>query len=286
MIEMVFDVHVDLTGRVRKWGDVPQFCERIMKTLNFGLAQIIAIAMAFATTCLPAATLEEFKSNFYNGKITPERVDKFIQDHPSGTIQKLVIASEGGDFIAGIKLADWVRKNGLDVEVYLLCQSACANFIFPAGKKKIIGSGALVLWHGSIEQKKVRELHLKYQTILGNNYLSPSTLGTEERKFLDDNKVIVEALIKHRELQARFFDDIQVNEYITRLGQEPVHVGVDAWTTTVRVMEKFGIHNIEAPTNYGMPEYLRRLPTSSIHCGGKCVTFDLDEQGKAQRIGQ
>lgn len=257
-----------------------------IQKMNRMLFAAVVITATFITSHLHAATPDEFKKNFYNGKITPEGVETFIDGHPSGTIRKLVIASDGGDLSAGIRFGDWVRKNQLDVEVYVLCQSACANFVFPAGKRKIIGSGALVLWHGSIEQKNLRELHLKYQTILGNYYLAPQSIGADDRKFLDDNKVTVESITKTREAQARFYDYIQANEYITRLGQEPVNIGVDSWTTTVKVMEKFGIHNIEAPANYGTPEYLRSIPTSSIHCRGKCGAFDVDEFMQVRRVGQ
>ncbi|MCY7388496.1 MAG: hypothetical protein LH481_10600 [Burkholderiales bacterium] len=246
---------------------------------------VLLLVMAYvATTDATAATVDEFKKNFFNGRITPEAVEKFIAEHPSGTIQKLVIGSTGGDAFAGLRLGNWVRQNGLDVEVYVICQSACANYVFPAGKKKIIGERALVLWHGSIEQKYARELQSKHHTLLVKHYQTAAAVSTDERKYLDDNQVAVESALRLREQQGRFFDAIQVNEYITRLGQEPVDFGIDSWTTTVIVMEKFGIRNVEAPANYGSRDYLRRISLSSFHCGGKCVTFELDESGQARRI--
>jgi hypothetical protein len=225
----------------------------------------ILLATLYTTTnSSEAATLDEFKTSYYNGRITPEAVEKFIAAHSDGAIKKLVISSEGGDLHAGLKLGGWVKRLGLDIEVNLLCQSACANYVSTAGKKKIIGPGALVLWHGSAEQKKLRDLHLKYQTILGEAFQNSSAISTEDRKFVDDNRITVESLMGVRETQARFFDSVEVNEYITRLGQEPVSFGIDSWTATTAVMEKFGIRNVEAPANYGSLDYLRRIPTSGI----------------------
>ncbi len=259
-----------------------------MPSLSAALAATILFFSAFvnnakAETATVNLNLPK-KVSFYN-KITPEAVEKFIAEHSNEAIQTLVIASQGGDGPAGITLGNWVRKNRMDIEVDVICNSACSNFVFPAGNKKTIRPGALVLWHGSIEQKDMRDLHLRYQKLLQTNYLSPGSISPEERAFLDKNKKLYEFILNFRDQQARFYDELQVDEYITRLGQEPVNFGVDAWTTTVKVMEKFGITNVDAPANYGTPAYIKEIRQVGFFCkGGKCLSFDLDEMGQARRL--
>lgn len=247
------------------------------KILVFATLWLIAVAT-------DAATIEEFKLFHFNGRITPESVKNFIAIHSTSGIKKIIITSQGGDMHAGLELGTWVRRLGLDVEVFALCQSACANYVFTAGKKKIIDKEALVLWHGSIEQKKIRELQLKYQDTLSKSFYSQGALSEEDQKFLAEKRIIVESVVRTREQQARFFDLVEVNEHITRLGQEPLHAGVDSWTATVDVMAKFGIVNVEAPPNYGTADYLNQLPLSGLFCGGKCVSYELDSWRQTQRI--
>jgi hypothetical protein len=247
-----------------------------------GSVLLVTITQMFATA-IAAAEFDDLKNTF-SGRITPEAVEKFIAEHPPGTIKKLTIASDGGDGYAGIKFGHWVRKNGLDVHVYMICMSACANFVFPAGNKKTIGPKSLVLWHGSAEQKNLRELQTKYERLLLKAHRSLSTLDADDRLFLEENEKFFESALVMRDLQARFFDEIQINEYITRLGQEPINLGIDSWTTTVKVMEKFGINNVEAPANYGSPAYLRSIPLAGWFFKGKFLTFDLDVLGHVRRV--
>lgn len=220
---------------------------------------------------------------FFNGSITPEKVDQFIAQHPPGSIKRLKIFSTGGDAGASLKLGQWVKQNNLDVEVSALCMSGCANYVFPAGRRKFIVGGGLVLWHGSVEQKDLRELVTKYVQLLLKKVDGSVPLSHDEESFLEERRDNFDAIIKYRETQARFFDSIQVNEFITRLGQEPVDYGIDLWTTTVRVMEKFGITNIDAPDNYGKPSILSGDPLLLLINQGKYLTFDMGEDGEAHR---
>lgn len=64
----------------------------------------------------------------------------------------LVITSGGGKSGAGMDMGFWVYENKLDVEIPYFCASSCANFIFTAGKKKILGRNALLMWHGGSHQ--------------------------------------------------------------------------------------------------------------------------------------
>ena len=50
----------------------------------------------------------------------------------------------------------WIYDNGVDVMVDEVCISACANYIFTAGKNKIIEDFAIVGWRDS-PQRQVYE---------------------------------------------------------------------------------------------------------------------------------
>ena len=51
-----------------------------------------------------------------------------------------------------MKIGLWIFDHELDVIVDELCFSSCANYIFTAGKNKIIEKDAIVGWHGSEQQ--------------------------------------------------------------------------------------------------------------------------------------
>jgi hypothetical protein len=218
----------------------------------------------------------------FTGTITPEAVAKFIEDHPKGTVSTLVITSAGGDGNASLTLGRWVKENRLDVRVREYCASGCAC-AFMAGKKKIIEPGSIVIWHGSLEQKKFRDLHARYQRLL-LKARKGEALEPGDEAFLEENERRFLSLLESREAVARFFDEVQVNEYITRIGREPVDFGVDGWTATVPVMNKFGILNIDAADDYGQPDYIARVRNSLPLCKGSCVTFVLDSSGMVQRL--
>ena len=254
----------------------------VMKMLRNWL--IVTPIIYVAGMNLVCATETEDSKNYFNGLITPESVEKFISDHPSGSIKKLIINSAGGDMRAGLRFGNWVRENNLDVQVRLQCASACSNFVFLAANKKIIEPRSLVTWHGNIEQKNLRELQSKYAKLLLKEHQTPGSLLSEELMFLESNKKKFDSIAELRELQGRFHDDVQVNEYIARLGQEPINYGIDSWTATVKVMEKFGIYNVEAPTGYGTLEYMRNSLGGRIANKGKYLTFYLDANGYVRRV--
>lgn len=72
-----------------------------------------------------------------------------------GQLTRLVISSGGGDTVAGRQLGRWVRKTGLVVEVDTVCFSSCADYVFPAGRARVIRAGAFVGWHGNERQFSV-----------------------------------------------------------------------------------------------------------------------------------
>lgn len=69
-----------------------------------------------------------------------------------GQLTRLVISSGGGDTVEGRYVGRWVRDMGLVVEVDVICFSSCADYIFPAGRERVIRADAFVGWHGNERQ--------------------------------------------------------------------------------------------------------------------------------------
>lgn len=72
-----------------------------------------------------------------------------------GQLTRLVISSGGGDTVAGRHVGRWVRDMALVVEVDVICFSSCADYVFPAGRARVIRADAFVGWHGNERQFEV-----------------------------------------------------------------------------------------------------------------------------------
>jgi hypothetical protein len=51
--------------------------------------------------------------------------------------------------VPGRRIGQWVHDMGLVVEVDKVCFSSCANYIFPAGRGRVIRADSFVGWHGN-----------------------------------------------------------------------------------------------------------------------------------------
>lgn len=67
---------------------------------------------------------------------------------PGKPLTKIIIFYSGGGLTPqALRMGLWIESMGLDVEVQSVCASSCANYLFLAGKKKIITAG-IVGFHG------------------------------------------------------------------------------------------------------------------------------------------
>ncbi|PTM61060.1 hypothetical protein [Phreatobacter oligotrophus] len=69
---------------------------------------------------------------------------------PTPGLTTLVIASDGGEVAAAVRLARAIRARGLILVVDDRCASSCANFLFPAARTKAVAERALLIFHGGI----------------------------------------------------------------------------------------------------------------------------------------
>lgn len=188
----------------------------------------------------------------FSGSLTRDSVASVLDEFNRSSTQKLLVSSSGGDVSASLALGRVVNSLALDVEVQGLCMSSCANYIFPAGRRKRIADGAIVVWHGSAMQKDFRTLVAKWDDIQS---LPEGKRTTEQEIWLASFAAPAKALVTQQKEQAAFFSAIGVDEQITRLGQEPIALS-QAWTTTPDTMAHFGIGNVEFPVGYGTPQYM------------------------------
>jgi hypothetical protein len=217
----------------------------------------------------------------FDGLVTPEKVSKFIDDNKYSTAKTLVLASLGGDVESAIKLGNWIFDKKLDVKV-VLCFSACANYLFPSGRKKYLTDHSILLWHGGMHEKGFREDYLVHlNRVKKIARFGIHTMSLKKRDdFLREKKSW--AVYKRiRDLEDKFVTRVGVNEYLFRLGQEPVMFEPDCWGATVPVLEKLGIKNISVDGDlFGTLAGINVSPIANALCKGPPTSFSLDAAGR------
>ncbi|HLT91480.1 MAG TPA: hypothetical protein VKZ85_11090 [Woeseiaceae bacterium] len=158
------------------------------------------------------------------------------------TPRALVITSTGGDVEAGMELGTWVFEHRLDVHVPEYCISSCANYVFTAGRNKVLGPSALVIWHGGTTQEGLASAS-------PCDYLDTPDVPCDEQKL---RQVLEDTLTRVQELEADFFARVGVTQLITVLGQWPQYdcrPGADrhgyiGWYYSIADLEKLGVNNV------------------------------------------
>jgi hypothetical protein len=188
------------------------------------------------------------------GPLSAEEVERFIAAAAGRQVKHLMITSQGGPILAGVRLGEWVRDNGVSVVVDRLCMSSCANYVFPAGKEKIIRPKSLVVWHGSATQRNFREKRQRLQATI-ETLRNGGTLSPDDQSFHEQNVQFLKLWDEQTNAQEALLNSLRVDEYITRLGQEPVSFRA-AWTVSVATMKLFGITDVLAEDAYGTSGYV------------------------------
>ncbi|MDO6497920.1 hypothetical protein [Photobacterium sanguinicancri] len=152
-----------------------------------------------------------------------EQVKKLIDSQTTS----LQIRSRGGEINAGMELAELIYKHKLNVEVKDYCFSSCANYVFPAGKTKVLSANSLLGWHGGAlqEDDDFEEL------------LSP-----------EEQKAFESYIVAAREREKRLFRDIGVKQSITILGQSDKYDRYQdciGWNYSLAALDKLGVKNIK-----------------------------------------
>lgn len=150
-------------------------------------------------------------------------VETLLAGNPD--VRWLQVESPGGDVELGMVLGELVHAHRLNVRVVGDgFHSSCATYVFAAGDIKLIGTDALVSWHGSAIQHEWDEprpgTHSDFNAVIG----------------------------RMRARQYAFFELVGIDERITIVSQD---LDCDCtWTLSVSDMQRFGIESVEAPPDY------------------------------------
>jgi hypothetical protein len=142
----------------------------------------------------------------------------------SGTATTLLIRSGGGEVGVGIDFGEWIHARALDVVVDDFCVSSCANYVFTAGRRKVILPGSLVAWHG-------------------NAHLAEGWDDIAKMPASDQPR----ARAHMRNLRTRektFFQRIAVSECIARIGSTRLDLH-GFYTMSPQDMRRFGVRNVQ-----------------------------------------
>lgn len=184
----------------------------------------------------------------YQGELSTEANQRAF-DLLTPSVTRLKIHSPGGNILAGMALGEWVHRHGMDVEALELCFSSCANYVFPAGKRKILGPHTLLGWHGGATQKASVDYVGRLQKF------QPQEIA----QLLDD-------LVRQVVQETVYFNRIGVAQVSTVYGQRPEFDAstqdCTGWTYSLQAMRRLGMVNLEVGEGgWNPPGTL----------GGKCI---------------
>jgi len=219
-------------------------------------------SILLATASLPSSAettvYMEGGEILYHGGLT-EEANEMVFDlyrRQSTKPTTLTVTSTGGPVHVGLELGEWVYSHRLDVKVYDLCFSSCANYVFPAGRKKLLGKDAVVGFHGGPTSEF-------YDTSSIKTALQDVPEGQRERVY-EEIKVSLNSYIEvNTERESAFYKMLGVSPKLNILGQseqyEELREGYDGWVYTPEDMMKLGLSNIEI-INDPRPEKLVQKP--------------------------
>lgn len=157
------------------------------------------------------------------GRIDDEATTRAIALMQDPWITRLVITSGGGLVNAALDLAEVVHAQRLDVEVPLSCMSSCANYVLPAGRRKLLGRRGAVAWHGNMA-------HVLYLQRTGQASWPERELAQARR-------------LAQRE--AEFYARLGVDGFVSWFAKLPPYAIDEFYSLSTQDMARFGIRDVE-----------------------------------------
>jgi hypothetical protein len=186
----------------------------------------------------PSTTVERIGDGIvFRGRIEAVSAAKFLELLREPGITRVVITSRGGRVDAALDMAEAIAEQGLDVEVPRACLSSCANYVFPAGRRKRLGHARAVGWHGNM----THVLHLA-QT---------GQASWTEPQMQDARRLA-------RREQA-FFRRVGVDGFVCWFGKIPPHNVDEFYALVPQDMARFGIADVtvgDGAAAAGAPELI------------------------------
>lgn len=167
-----------------------------------------------------------------SGPIAEKTAAEFKSVLLKSRVTKVQVSSVGGLVRPAIAIADEIRDRNIDVEVIGPCFSSCANYLFVAGKTKIISGRGVVGWHGNMH-------HLLY--------LHESGQRTLKGPALDEVKKLVVA-------ENAFFTSVNVDQFICWFGKLPPYSARNLYYLDAADMSHFGIVGLVVRPDYALAD--------------------------------
>lgn len=119
----------------------------------------------------PRAEIKKINSNaiYFEGYIQ-DGDDRKLTNLMDRSVKKLIIKSYGGEVTASIKLALLIHENNLSIKVEDVCASSCANYVFLAGKQKLVPRGSFVGFHGDPLSSGLKKNKASRKSLAQMNY--------------------------------------------------------------------------------------------------------------------
>lgn len=169
----------------------------------------------------PTTVVRQGDTIVYTGALSDE-ANRTLQGLIEPGTRTLKISSRGGDIHLGMDLGELVFQHGLNVEVDGHCFSSCANYVFPAGRSKILHRHSLLGWHGgAMQAMHIDDPQMKK---MYDAYIGPA-----------------------RAREAAYFQKIGVAQQSTTLGQGPAYkpyAHCVGWRYSLQAMAQLGMRQI------------------------------------------
>jgi hypothetical protein len=198
----------------------------------------------------PASVRVQGDTLYYSGnlsKASSAAFDTAVAGIPRGQFTRLVISSGGGDTVAGRHIGTWVRDMALVVEVDVICFSSCADYVFPAGRARVIRADAFVGWHGNERQFEVLAARKGVSLSEELDRYAPEGLSPAQRaSFVDE---LGRSLSLTRLAEADFYASLGLSDAFAVcavgdvLEQRPGFAGQRGWGFSLADMARLGLKN-------------------------------------------
>jgi hypothetical protein len=158
----------------------------------------------------------------FSGRISPRSAAEFLQLLQDPSITRLVITSQGGIVSAALDMGLAIHERQLDVEVPTACLSSCANYIFPAARRKTLGKPGAVAWHGNMA-------HVLYLQRTGR--------ASWNEQQMEDARQLAKR-------EAEFFSRIGVDGFLCWFAKLDPYKVDHYYYVSIADMERFGIPSV------------------------------------------
>ena len=269
------------------------------RTRLFNISQTVAafaiavISIIFSSNSPVAKNLinDMLGKVYYLESVTPESFVKLKNtiDNAIFPPTKIIISSGGGNAFAGLAIGYLIHEKQLDVEVIGRCYSSCANYLFPAGNRKVLNKNAIVMYHGNTLQQKFIVFHRALEEVDGDITKLPPDLdlGTKDKELFitlpsssrpedvilsnaeiavfdylgwHDTKNFLSNLSAYIATEKQFYERLGIDQKIGIYGQTGDYQALyeskeyDGFYYSIEDMKKMGIQNIRVKDGPWQPE--------------------------------